>query len=222
MQSTANIVLYGGGALAVEAATYLVDCGLGARVSDVVDAKGGRQGDLQDILGRAPHFCETIDEVEGLASKTVAICVGDPGIRWKLRKEVTGRCASLQSIVHPSAYIASSAHIGAGVVIAPFAFVGPFASVGDNVVLNVRATIGHDVQVGASSVISPHVDMNGHSSCGDAVLIGAGAIFSPGARLGHFSKIAAGSILKAVVGDGHLVHGNPASGRQMFRLPPEY
>lgn len=216
-------VLFGGGALAVEAATYIADCNGGRsddqlKVAAVVDAGVAREEDLTKILGYKPLFVRKAEDVFALDAEWL-ICVGDPVVRSRVFWELQRHGCGFATLVHPSAYVAATAVIGAGTILAPFVFVGPFAQVHDNALLNVRATIGHDAVVGHSAVLSPHVDMNGHSSCGEASFLGAGTILQPGAALGRFSKAASGAVLKSVVGDGFLVHGNPASGRQMFRVP---
>ena len=110
--------------------------------------------------------------------------------------------------------------INNGVIVCPYVFIGANSVIEANSVLNVRATIGHDVKIGKSSVISPHANLNGKSKCGDASFIGAGAVIDPGCSIGDYSKVSSGSIVKGNFGDGFLLSGNPAKGRKMFKVNP--
>ena len=67
-------------------------------------------------------------------------------------------------------------------------------------------------------MLSPHCDMNGASKCGQVSFVGAGAILDPSAEIGDYSKVASGSVVKQKFGDGFLLSGNPAKGRQMFKV----
>ena len=121
--------------------------------------------------------------------------------------------------MHPTAWVASNAKIEEGSIICPFSFIGPNAHISPNCVVNVRATIGHDVKLGASTVICPHADLNGASVCGEVSFVGAGSIFDPSTSIGRYSQVTSGSVVKQKFGDGFLVTGSPAKGRQMFKLP---
>ncbi|HKJ73376.1 MAG TPA: hypothetical protein VKA19_04605 [Alphaproteobacteria bacterium] len=214
-----ELVMIGAGALALEIATYLSEESQPSKVAAIVDELEGRYRDISAVLGYEPALVRDPSEIENFGDLKVLICVGDPHIRWKIQSELRPRCAGLHTLVHRSAFVAETAELGEGVIAAPFAFVGAFADVGDNSLLNVRATAGHDVTIGPSSVLSPHANMSGFAVCGTAGFLGAGAILDPSARLGHFSKLASGSVLKTTAGDGFLLHGNPAQGRRMYRVP---
>jgi carbonic anhydrase/acetyltransferase-like protein (isoleucine patch superfamily) len=122
------------------------------------------------------------------------------------------------TLVHDTAWVASNAQIEEGSIICPFVFIGPNAQVSANCVVNVHGTVGHDVRLGMSTVVSPHADLNGGSGSGEASFIGAGAIFNPGTSIGSYSKVAAGAVVSRSFGDGFLLTGNPANGRQMFKV----
>lgn len=227
----AGYVLYGGGDFAVEVATYLLDLSATAElarrpgeapifplVSDIVSSGVVRREGLETILRASPEIHSNIATVRDVNQKQVIICVGDAHVRHRILAELRLEDVRLGTVVHPSAYVSGTAKIGDGTIICPSVFVGPFASVGSNCALNVGAIVGHDVILGDSTVLSPGADVNGHAEAGEAAFIGAGAILNPKARLGAFGKLSAGSVLNARVGDGFLMHGNPAKGRQMFRV----
>jgi len=219
-----SCVLIGGGDFAVEIATYIADVRAAdpakiGPVSDIVAGGRVRMDAFEKVLGSAPAARETLSSVEDLPSKRCVIAVGDPLLRLRLMQEVFAAGGVLGSVVHPSAYVAATAVVGSGTIICPMAFVGPFAQVGRNCAINVHAIVGHDVTLGDCAVLSPGADINGHGSAGTCAFLGAGAIVSPKVTLGAYSKLAAGSVLNRSTDEGYLMHGNPASGRQMFRRP---
>lgn len=220
---TWNFILIGGGDFSVEVVTYLCDFYGSALaeswlVSDIVSPSPPRIEALSDILGYAPTLHTALETVDALASKKCLICIGSASDRLAVLTALKAAGAKMATLIHPTAYVASSATLGAGSIICPFAFVGPFARVEENCVLNVRSVVGHDAIVGCSTVLSPGADINGHACTGRASFLGAGAIMNPKSQLGAFSKLSAGSVLTQIVGDGFLMHGNPAKGRQMMKV----
>lgn len=214
-----KLILYGGGDLAVEAASYLKDIdGDAWEVSDVISLSRSRLSDLSALLGQEPRLSESLGAVSGIAEKSVLIGIGDARIRHRALKEVRALGARLATLVHPGAYVAGTARIGAGSIICPFAFVGPFAEIGENCAINVGAVVGHDVVLGASTVLSPGATISGHGKTGIAAFLGSRAVIVPGIALGNFSKLSAASVLTRSTDAGFLVHGNPASGRQMIKV----
>jgi UDP-3-O-[3-hydroxymyristoyl] glucosamine N-acyltransferase len=225
-----NYVLFGGGAFATEIATYLVDCRRAAAalvgepleslplVSDVVVQGNSRLDDLARVIGHRPRLHESVSTVENVEEKLAIVCIGDPVARLQVFREATSAGMAMGTVIHPTALVSETATVERGAVICPFVFVGPFASVRENAAVNVHATIGHDAVLEHSSVISPGAQVNGFGRVGVAGFVGAGAVLHPGAALGSYSKLSAGSVLNKKVGDGFVMHGNPAAGRQMIAV----
>ena len=218
-------ILIGCGGFALEVAEYLMDRDLQfsemdrpAIISDVVASSYSRSDDLYAILGYAPKYHKTPDTVEKKSKKKVLICLGAPEDRHRNFVELKRLEFNFGTFVHETAWVAKSAQIDEGAIICPFAFVGAMACVEANSVINTRATVGHDVRVGMSAVLSPHCDMNGSSKCGRVSLLGAGAILDPSAAVGDYTKVSSGAVVKQKFGDGFLLAGSPAKGRQMFKI----
>ena len=204
-------VLFGGGAFAIEVASYLSDVNSYRllseapdilRVTDVVSSEPARVDDIGNIIGRQAAFHSDISFVKNIDSKAVVICIGDSFVRHRIYQELVVRGVKFGRVVHPSAYVAATARLGDGCIVCPFVFVGPYATVENNVALNVGAIVGHDVIINDSAVLSPGSCMNGHSKCGTAAFLGAGGTLLPEAVLGDFSKLSAGSVLNKTVGAG--------------------
>lgn len=225
MTKNNRYILIGCGGFAVEIAEYINSLDRSTRikdqrhvVSDVVSTSSARFEDLCSVLGYEPDFHQTPNLVSDVCEKESLICIGSPEDRHKNFTNLKGLGFTFGTLVHETALVAKSAKIGEGSIICPYAFIGAMASIGANSVVNVRATVGHDVRVGVSSVLSPHCNMNGASKCGRVSFIGAGAILDPSSAIGDYSKISSGAVLKQKFGDGFLLAGSPAKGRQMFKV----
>jgi sugar O-acyltransferase (sialic acid O-acetyltransferase NeuD family) len=144
------------------------------------------------------------------------IGVGDPALRQALAQQLAARGALFTRVIHPLGYVASTARIGDGCVLAPYAFVGAGAQVGAHVVLNVRVSVGHDAVLADHCVLSPHCVLGGATQLGRAVFIGSSATVVPQRSIGAGSKIAAGAVLLHDLPAGALAVGNPAKSRVLF------
>jgi sugar O-acyltransferase (sialic acid O-acetyltransferase NeuD family) len=172
--------------------------------------------DLSAVCGGSFNIYADIASVSDKEAKRFIVCTGDSTTRHKVYNEIVRLGLALARIVHPMAYIARSAVIGDGAIIYPGVFVGPYAQVGANVLLNAQVVVGHDARLDESGVLSPGARLYGHAVCGTAAFLGTGASILPKVSLGAYSKLSAGSVLSRSVGEGFLMHGNPATGRQIL------
>ena len=218
-------ILIGCGGFALEIVEYLKDRDLqlsameqSAVISDVVSTSHSRFDDLCTILGYSPKFHETPYTVQNRSEKKVLICLGSPEDRHRNFVQLKRLNFTFGTLVHETAWVAKSSRIDEGAIICPFAFIGAMAWVEANSVINTRATVGHDVRVGVSAVLSPHCDINGAGKCGRVSFVGAGAILDPSAAIGDYTKVSSGAVVKQKFGDGFLLAGSPAKGRQMFKV----
>lgn len=163
----------------------------------------------QRILGRTTDWQPAPDE-------RFVLAIGNPVLRWRLARELTERGARFETIIHPMAYVASTASIGTGCIIAPFATVGANSSLSEQVLLTYYASVAHDAQVGAGSALSPHSVANGGSRLGTATFLGTAAVVNPGVTVGDHAKVAAGSIVYRNVPERSLASGNPAKARPLL------
>lgn len=95
------------------------------------------------------------------------------------------------SVVHPDAFVSSSAKIGEGAIVLAGAVVQPDARIGAAVIVNTRAIIEHDSVVGKGSHVAPGAVVLGGCRIGAACMIGAGAVILPGAELPDESLVPA-------------------------------
>lgn len=184
----------------------------GARVAGFLDDSPNAQPpEGYQILGTTGDYA--VDD-----SHQFLIAVSDPTARKRIADRLTDRRAVLSSFIHPAAYVAKDAHIGAGSVICPLSHVGSASDLGENVLVNTYAMIGHDAIIGAHSALMGFAAINGGSQLGEGVFAGTSASVNPNRKVGSWSKIAAGSIVYQDMPGGVLVSGNPATALPLLGL----
>lgn len=217
-----NILLLGGGGFAGEILCYIEDMVQAGTLDSnipisVLDPHTPR---TQDLLAINPdvNFVKSFHEAPPPDDTLAVVGLGDPIKRLEAFNDLKNRGYKLLSIVHPSAYIAKTAHIEDGAIIAPFAFVGPFARISKGTALNSHASAGHHSILGTCTVLGPYAAVNGAAETGEACMLGTASSMQPSSHLGAQSKLSAGSNFKGTCEPGSMAHGNPAKSRVMFKI----
>ena len=134
-----GLVIVGAGGMGrevLEYSTQIAGMGLGPSVGGFLDDDPHALDGYDLPVGVVGSFSN-----EELLGGEVVIALGDPRLRQQLRTAVEHAGGTLHSIVHPAAWVASSASVGAGCIVAPGAFVGPNATLGQNVLVNATASV---------------------------------------------------------------------------------
>jgi sugar O-acyltransferase (sialic acid O-acetyltransferase NeuD family) len=145
---------------------------------------------------------------EGVAHAVVAI--GDNAARMRIGEALALGGFQLPSLIHPSAIIAPSVHIGNNTVVFAGAIVNPATHIGAHVIINTAASIDHDCVIGNGVHIAPGVHMAGGVTVGDGSLIGVGCAIRPGVTIGRNAVVGVGAAVVEDVADGATVVGVPA------------
>lgn len=148
-----------------------------------------------------------IDSVREGGAKRVVIAVGDAALRAVLASRFDLPCAT---IVHPRAYVHSSASLGPGTIVFAGAVIQPDVRIGAHAIINANATVSYDCIVADFAHLSPGVDLAGEVHIGTGAFLGTGAVVLRGVTVGDWTTVGAGS---AVIGDlpNHvLAAGSPA------------
>jgi len=114
------------------------------------------------------------------------------------------------TVVHPRAFVASTAMLGDGCQVLALAAVCANARLGDAVVVNTSASIDHDCTIGNGVHIAPGATLAGEVAVGDFAFVGAGAVVLPRVRIGPRAVIGAGAVVTKDVAADTTVIGNPA------------
>jgi sugar O-acyltransferase (sialic acid O-acetyltransferase NeuD family) len=152
------------------------------------------------VLGPLDQACK-----DGVRRAVLAI--GDNAIRRQLAE-----CFSFkwESVVHPSAVVHPSVHLGEGSVIFAGAIVQPDAQVGPHAIVNTAATVDHDCVVEACASIGPGAHLAGNVSIGQRAAIGTGACVIPGISIGEDTIVGAGTVVIADLPASVVAVGSPA------------
>jgi len=207
-----EVVIIGAGGFGRELFQYARDEG-SLVVRGFLDDRSPEQLQLPEglpLLGSVADYAPAEGELFLLA-------VGEPAARARVARRLLAQGARFATLIHPRAYVASSATIGAGSVVAPFATVGASAVLGELTQVHFYASVAHDVRVGAFSALSPYSVVNGGGRLGEAVFLGTRATVNPLKEVGDGSKVAAGAVVYQDVPEGSLAAGNPAKARKLMR-----
>ncbi len=211
----AGLIIVGAGGFGREVLQYARDCHRAGRGPQPVGFLDDGEDPLAGYHVGVP-LLGTPDDHEPREHHVYVIAVGDPGRRRDLSARIRARGGDLTSVVHPTAFIADTARIAEGCVVAPFAFLAVDSAVEANVAINAYACVGHDCVVGAHSVMSPYSTLNGYAELEQSCLLGTHASVATGVTVGRNSKVASGSVVLADVPAGSLVVGTPGVARAKY------
>jgi sugar O-acyltransferase (sialic acid O-acetyltransferase NeuD family) len=127
------------------------------------------------------------------------------------RREISQRVlANFVLLVHPKAYVHSSALIGLGSVIMAGACIQIDSKIGSHCILNTGCCIEHDCELGDFVHVSSNATIAGNVKVGEGAFIGAGATITPGVKIGKWSIVGAGAVVLNDVPEGATVVGVPS------------
>lgn len=186
------IIILGGG----DQAKVLIDTLLlqGRKVLGYVGPNGGKKkilgisrlGDDKKVLEYDPKGLRLVNGVGSIAS-TLS--------RKMVYKRFREKGYVFESVVHPSAIIASEVQFEEGIQIMAGVVVQSGSCLGANTILNTGALVDHDCTIGAHVHIAPGVVLSGTVRIEDEVHVGTGAVIIQGLVVGAKSVIGAGAVV---------------------------
>ena len=111
------------------------------------------------------------------------------------------------ALIHPAAWVASTALLGDGVQIMAGAIVQPDCCIGQNSIINTHACIDHDCQIGEHVHIAPGATLCGAVLVGSSCFVGSGSTVIQGIRIGERAVVGAGVALVRDLKSGHMILG---------------
>ncbi len=147
------------------------------------------------------------------ASRNVVVTIGNPAAKAAIvqkLKKIPG--INFPTLIHPSVRLLDkeSIEFGKGCIISAGVSITCSVKVRDHVLINLHATVGHDVIIGNYCSVMPGVNVSGSVSIGEEVLIGSGATILNGRHIGHKAKIGAGAVVIKDVPEKSTAAGVPA------------
>ena len=152
----------------------------------------------------------TTNNLHTLRFDTLIVAIGNNERRRDVSKALTAKGYQLITAIHPTAFVARSATIGAGSMICAGVIVNPGASIGEHVILNTGCSVDHHNNIGNLVHIAPGAHLGGNVSVGPETLIGIGATILPNVLVGSRCTVGGGAVVIGDVPDGVTVVGVPA------------
>lgn len=154
-------------------------------VADLVRVGGGQVAaffdDQPQAMSGATVMPYTADHCE---HARLIIGIGNNRVRQKLAEKVKHTFATL---IHPSAYVAPDAEVGAGTVILANAVVQAKAKIGNHVIINAGVCVDHE------AVLHDFVTVYPQAYIGGGAILETGVLVNPGAVILRASRVAAGT-----------------------------
>lgn len=133
--------------------------------------------------------------------------------RRAIVERLVGEGRRLATFVHPTAVVAPSAELAAGVVVFPLVVIGARTRIGTATIVNRGSLIGHHTTIGAFSFLGPGSNVAGKVTVGEGVHIGIGAIVRDRVTIGEGAVVGSGAVVVGDVRAGATVMGIPARER---------
>jgi sugar O-acyltransferase (sialic acid O-acetyltransferase NeuD family) len=141
-------------------------------------------------------------------SAVVAIGASATRLEWIDKLQSLGY--NLPSIIHPTAWISSSAQIEPGSVVFAHATVQAQASIGPGTILNTGCSVDHDSQLCHAVHVCPGARLAGGVYVGSRSWIGIGASVIQQVHIGSDVTVGAGAAVVRDLPDGVTAVGVPA------------
>ncbi|MCR6636430.1 acetyltransferase [Devosia sp.] len=161
------------------------------------------------VLGRI----EDIREVSGrVRIDRIVVGIGDNATRAKVAEAILKAwpTAKFTTAIHPSASVARSAKVLDGTVVMAGAVIGAGSTVGHHCIVNTNASLDHDSELADFASMAPMATTGGNVRIGRYSAISIGAVVKHSVRVGQDTVVGANSTVLADIGDGVIAYGTPA------------
>lgn len=136
--------------------------------------------------------------------------VARPDSRVSVYEFFASRNYQFDSVIHPSAIIASDAEIAKAAQIMAGAIIQTGCFVLENTIINTGARLDHDCIVEAHAHVAPGAVLSGNVRVGTRAHVGAGAVVIQGVQICRDAVVGAGAVVLSNVPASCTVVGVPA------------
>ena len=202
-----DLILIGGGGFALEIYTYLLEeiknhTLNNIRIKGVLDKSPNCE-----LLIKHPdlHYLGSISDYIREENDFALVAIGNAVSRRDIAHQLKKIHLPLYSYIHSKAHVSPNSILGVGVFVAPYCVISAHSCIEDNVALNVYCGVGHGAKIDQHSVMSPYSVLNGDCELGEAVFLGSRVTLNPKIKVGSYSLIDAGCILREDIAEFSLV-----------------
>lgn len=130
--------------------------------------------------------------------------------RLHLQRALANAGYEIPTVVHPRAFVASDAALGAGTQVLALAAVCAGAQLGESCIINTAAGVDHDCRLGHGVHVAPGAHLAGNVTVGESAFIGTGASVIPRITIGPGAVVGAGAVVVRDIPANAVAYGNPA------------
>ncbi len=205
-----SIVLWGAIGHARVLAEFLAE--LGYEIVALVDNDPGVTSFLPDVpvLHGERGLNEWRSTHSGAMNALVAVGGSRGAERLALQQTLAGAGFTIPVAVHPRAFVAADAMLGAGSQVLAMSAVAAAARIGAGCIINTSASVDHECRLGDGVHIGPGARLAGNVTVGRNAFVGTGAAIIPNVTIGEGAIVGAGAVVVRDVPDRAVVYGNPA------------
>jgi sugar O-acyltransferase (sialic acid O-acetyltransferase NeuD family) len=211
-----RIVVIGGKGTAINVAENIADAA--DRFGHPVELLGFAIDDLAlgSSINGFPVLCGTRETNRLFTDPSVRVifCLYKP----ELMQERVALLQSLQippsrfaTFIHPSAYVARSAHLAEGSVILAHAAVQSNVTLGSCCIVNANSVLEHDTAVGPNCFVAAGAMVGANVRIGKGCFLGLNCTLREQISVGDFAFVGMGANVIRHVPPETVVYGNPAS-----------
>jgi sugar O-acyltransferase (sialic acid O-acetyltransferase NeuD family) len=162
------------------------------------------------LIGNWTAFAKWREQNSGPMSCIVAIGGQNGCDRLNIQSRLASSRLTPVILVHPTAFVARGARLGAGTQILAMSAVCVDARLGDACIVNTRASVDHECTIANGVHIGPGATLCGEVRVDECAFIGAGATILPRVHIGRGAVVGAGALVSRDVPPESCVVGIPA------------
>jgi len=190
-----DLVIFGAGGFANGDLTWLIE--------DINSEKKqwnilGYIDDDVNNHGKIINTYEVLGGLEWLSKRNSIHCVigiGNGKIRKMVAEKIKHYIIDFPSLIHPSVIKSKHIVIGQGCMICAGSLISGGVSIGDQVIINLDCTIGHDVTLENYTTIAPGAHLSGFVKVEQFGDIGTGTSIIQGLTIGENTVTGAGAVV---------------------------
>ncbi len=140
------------------------------------------------------------------------LAIGEPIVKDKVFAKVEKDGCNVTCLIHPDyeGTITDDIKYGKGLVMHRYSGFPPYSIFGNNVLIQGKAVMGHNLTLGDNVVISSLAFVGGDVVIGRDTYIAPGSVIRNGLHIGENAIVGMGAVVTKDVPDNAVVVGNPA------------
>lgn len=115
-----------------------------------------------------------------------------------------------ETLIHPSVNCSDTSILGKGCIVCANNNISVNTKIGNQVIMNLSVTMGHDCEIGDYVSIMSGTVVSGHVKIKDNAYLGSNSTVVPNMTIGEHAKVGAGSVVIRNVKNNITVMGVPA------------